>query len=488
MSWFRKAVARTRDLLAVCMGLLILGLGTYYVVRSVQDPPVKPVTITAGRAGGQRHALAELLASEAKKNGQRVTVTETPGSDDALDRVNNREIDLALIQGGLDPGDRENLRQVATLHVEPLHLLVKAELYQAVARSVTALKGKVINLGESGSGTRMLALDVLRFAGLKPPGPATPGDFTPTMLSYPELQSETDRGKLPDAVFTVTSLPSPVARHLVATHDYRVAPLDFAEAFALDALARPRAEAAGHAHRVEKSHVYDTVIPAFTYGVEPPVPAEPIHTLGTRLLVVAHKDTDPQAVERLIGTMFNGPFAQVSNPPLSTKMLELPTEFPPHEGFTAYLERTKPLIAADAVDYLEKVLAITATLLGGVFFLGQGFSHWSARGRETRFKRYLLAVAKIEQEALALERAAELDLKQLLHLQTSLNELKDEALRKFAAGEFQGEQLIAGFLTLVNDTRNYLTRLILHQRENLEQQALAERRKMEDVWSEELDG
>ena len=50
----------------------------------------------------------------------------------------------------------------------------------------------------------------------------------------------------------------------------------------------------------------------------------------------------------------------------------------------------------------------------------------------------------------------------------------------------EGEELISGFVTHVNDARNYLTRLILHERENLEEKAVAQHRPPEAVWSEEI--
>jgi hypothetical protein len=383
-------------------------------------------------------------------------------------------------------GDREHIRQVAALHIEPLHLLVKAELHPAAERHLLALKGKTVNLSEAGSGTHTLSLEVLRFAGLKPPDADMPGDFIASTLKYDDLLKEMDRTKLPDAVFMVMSLPSPIARHLITRHDYRIVSLDFADAFALDAFAAKAAAAGDKGHHVEKSYIYDTVIPAFTYGVDPPVPHEPAHTLGTRLLVVAHKTADARAVQQLIDTMFTSPFAMVSKPSLTPKVLELPPEFALHQGTLDYQERNKPVIAADVVDYSGKLLLIVSTVLGGVLVLGQGLRHWSRSSREQRFKTYLVAVNKIEQEALILERGAELDLRKLLRLQLRLTQLKDEALKKFAAGKLQGEELVAGFLTLVNDTRNYLTRLILHERKTVEDRAAHQGRTLEEVWLESV--
>ena len=60
-----------------------------------------------------------------------------------------------------------NLRQVAVLHLEPLHLLVKEDIQRAVTHSLAGLRSKVVNLGERGSGTYLLAKEVMAFSGLR---------------------------------------------------------------------------------------------------------------------------------------------------------------------------------------------------------------------------------------------------------------------------------------------------------------------------------
>src|SRR5436190_958520 len=82
---------------------------------------------------------------------------------------------------------------VAALRVEPLHLVVKAEIEPEArdgdARGLEFLRGRTVNLSEVGSGTYDLAREVLAFAGLRPPGeaPGAPGDYTPATRSYHDL-------------------------------------------------------------------------------------------------------------------------------------------------------------------------------------------------------------------------------------------------------------------------------------------------------------
>ncbi len=108
------------------------------------------------------------------------------------------------------------------------------------------------------------------------------------------------------------------------------------------------------------------------------------------------------------------------------------------------------------------------------------------RKRELGFESYMLKVAEIEQKALALEVQSMLNLKELLELQLELGRIKNEAISRFASGKLEGEALISGFVTHVNDARSHLTRLILHERDNLETRAQSQQRPAQELWTETL--
>ena len=102
-------------------------------------------------------------------------------------------------------------------------------------------------------------------------------------------------------MFTVSGLPSPVARSLVTRMDFRLVPLRFGEAFALDAMRATDSISGDYPaeiHRIDRLHVHNTTIPAYTYELTPPVPAEPTVTFGTRLLLVANEKVETQAITR----------------------------------------------------------------------------------------------------------------------------------------------------------------------------------------------
>ncbi len=340
----------------------------------------------------------------------------------------------------------------------------------------------MINLGEHGSGTYLLAKEVMAFSGLR-----AGTDYAESTRSYVELEREIDGSRLPDAVFTVSTLPSPVAHHLVRRHHYRLVSLPFCEAFALGALDADSTEPPGRdqsAGRIDRRRVYDVTIPAFAYEVEPGVPPEAIHTLGTHLLLIARADVAATTIRRLLEVVFNTPFAKVVLPPLDLKQLELPPELPWHDGTTEFVRRSSPLIAGDAIDLVEKEVSILGVVAGGLFCLIQWLRRRYRRRREQSFESYILRVADLERHALLLARAPTLDLAALLRLQDELSEIKSEALERFASGELEGEELMSGFLVHASDARDFLIRLILHERDNLEDRARAQHRPVEVLWNE----
>ena len=213
--------------LAPTVGLAGLGLALFFYFHT-PAPKSYRLRATAGSELGMRHQLGLRLQKEAA--GRQLTIELTPcaGSEEALDWVNTHRVDVALVQGALSSADRDNVRQVATLHVEPFHLLVKKELLTDVSASLTALRGKAVELDEVGSGTHSLATSILEFVGLHPRDHDPDGGYVPQTRGREHLLAETDVRRLPDAVFLVSSLPSATITHLVHAHGYRLVPLPFA--------------------------------------------------------------------------------------------------------------------------------------------------------------------------------------------------------------------------------------------------------------------
>src|SRR5262249_56161106 len=98
-----------------------------------------------------------------------------------------------------------------------------------------------------------------------------------------------------------------------------------------------------------KGGVRAGTIPAFTKGVDPPVPDKPLVTFGTRLLLVAHKDVPPRAAYRLVEATYAAEFGKIVRPPLDPKLMDLPPEFPWHDGSVLYQDRNSPLLSGEGM-------------------------------------------------------------------------------------------------------------------------------------------
>jgi len=375
------------------LAVLAFTLSAVTLIRLQRAEGPARVTISAGIAEGQRSETLAKFVLLAAPHGIILRPVQTSGSAEALEKVDSGALDLAVVQGGIDFSRFPNIRQVTSLQVMPLHLLVKEELADEVTTHLGALRGKVVNVGSGeGSSTYWLAREVLAFAGLGLGAPGQSGDFQATNFSPVQLVAESDRARLPDAIFAATVLPNSFVRQMVARR-YRLVPLLFRDAFTLGAMAEPVREPAHEraaARRLPtetdqrpiilREQIADTVIPAFTYQADPGVPPTPLHTLGMRALLIANHRVEPEVVVRILNVLFQTRYAKIVQPPLDLHRLEEIPEIPWHAGSVAYLERSKPVLTGEFVSELVNLCSIAGPILGGVLFL------WQYVRRRSRFR------------------------------------------------------------------------------------------------------
>jgi hypothetical protein len=417
-----------------------------------------------------RQILARRIAAEGRKRGLLIELSgHSYPSLEGLKQVNARNaVNLALVPGGVGgPALFPDVRQVAVLGTDPLHVMVRAELYEPSARSLAALRGRRINCGPAGSVLRVLVHDVLRFAGLRPPTATDAGDFRDEAISSQDLLTRLERisalapeeragalEALPDAVAFLSPLPSLLARRLAGTAGYRLVPLPFTEAYALDRLNLQNAPGPGapDAPAVDRASIVATTIPPNLYGTDPPVPPEPCRTLGTRLLLVAHAPTDPEAVIRLLEVAYESPLTGLLQPP---PLREQVPQFELHPGVELYLRRRQPLLTPEMLSQMGKLLGGLGAFASGVVGLYGFLRILQLR----RFESYYQEVRRIVQvsrgQAVDPGAPADPDARRA-YLLDLLDDLKSEAVRDFAEGGLRGEGLLAGVVALINDTRSSL--------------------------------
>ena len=463
----RPARDRSAPRLLVMAAMLLssfglVGLGGLILARSWR-PRVVGIRMLTDLALNQA-LLGRRIADQARRHGLKVELSPKPaGALEALELVDRGEaIDVALVAGGVSRRDYPDVRQVTALATMPFHLLARPELAEG---GLARLRGRRINLGPAGTATNAAAVDVLGFAGLRRPGPGSKGDFEAEELPSAEIERRLARiqaeaagpgrdralAALPDAFFNLTPMPSILARDLVAVAGYRLVPLPFAEAYCLDRLGQAGSEEI----RVDRSSFASVDIPAYTYGIDPPVPAAPCRTVGTRLILIAHATTPPEAISRLLATVFDGPVARLAEP---VTPRDQSTQFPFHAGTEQYMRRNEPLLTPELAAGLGK-------LAGGVGALASGlvaFYGFLRLRQLRRFEAYYHAIRRIEliargQEVDPAAPAGRVALRD--YLEGQLLDLKGQALKDFAEGGLKGEGLMTGIVSLVNDTRASLARV-----------------------------
>ena len=174
-------------------------------------------------AGG---AICRLVNQTQRFHDLRCLVESTAGSVDNTRRVLEGTLEFAIVQSdvqwkavrGAPPFERpaKDLRSVMSLYPETAVL--------AVARgsgieSPADLRGKRLNLGAPGSGTRATAEDALAALGIAESDLAWAGD-----LGLEELHEATREGRM-DAFFLLAGHPSEALKALLSDWDARLIPL-----------------------------------------------------------------------------------------------------------------------------------------------------------------------------------------------------------------------------------------------------------------------
>jgi hypothetical protein len=478
---------RRRGGLALVLGLVALGAAFVVAFRGARRA-TPPVSLTAERSGTTRAAVAASLVRAGAARGLDAHLVETASMSEALDEVNAGRIDLALVSGVSRLGEHPQVREVAPLYVEALHLLVKQEIADAVAESLGALRGRRVAIGASGSVTAGLAMAVLAFAGLDAnEGAARQGVVVDEsdLRDLMDRVARGDRQSMPDAIFRLETIPSKVVLTLVREAEYRLVALPFADALRLSALISEASGPDDH-EAIDQEYVTDIVIPPFTYGTEPAIPPAPMHTVGTRLLLVGNAQTPARAVEAVLDAVFGSRFARVAVPPLDESVLARPARLSWHPATLAYVQRDEPILTRNTVSGLSSTFSVLGTLLASALFLRRWWQQRRQGAREETFASCIVRVASIERKVARLELGATLELEPLVALQHELLELKSEALESFVAGEIGGDVALSELLTPINAARDHMASLLLHLRETLEEQAEAEGRTAQAVWTEAM--
>jgi TRAP transporter TAXI family solute receptor len=168
-------LSHKQQFIAAAAFLVILGLIIWALMRYISPAPPRFVTMTTGAADGAYHHFGEKYQAYLKANGIKLELKTSAGSVQNLERLQGIDMNAGFVQGGLgqlsiDPNEDEEktpLRSLAVIGYEPLWVFAQnPEAAKKLGGSLVGLSGMRIAVGAEGSGTRKVALDLLKAYGV----------------------------------------------------------------------------------------------------------------------------------------------------------------------------------------------------------------------------------------------------------------------------------------------------------------------------------
>jgi TRAP-type uncharacterized transport system substrate-binding protein len=193
----------------------------FVMLRSM--PPHRIVMAT-GPEGDAYYEVGKRYRAALARANVEVQLVQTAGSVEnlAMLRDPHSGASVGLIQGGIPgAGDTSELESLGTVFYEPFWWFRKREIRGV---GVDSLRGQKISIGPEGSGTRALALELMRRTGSE-------REFGEVLALAPRLAGEKLLASEIDVAFMTTSWESPVVQQLLADERVGLSGFQHADAF-----------------------------------------------------------------------------------------------------------------------------------------------------------------------------------------------------------------------------------------------------------------
>jgi TRAP-type uncharacterized transport system substrate-binding protein len=366
--------------------LLLAAITVWAALHFAHSAPPRTLTMSSGPKGSTFETNAERYAKILRRNGITLKIVESEGSIDNLNRLSDRKshIDIALVQSGLEPsgdaGNPADLVSLGSMFYQPLTIFYRSP--KPMVR-LSELAAHRIAVGPEGSGTRFLALALLKANGIEPQGPTQ-------LLS---LEGEDARKALlhnqVDAIFLTGDSAAPATvREMLHAEGVRL--FDFVQ---VDAYVR------------RFPYLNKLTIPAGAFDLGENLPPNEIYLLAPTVELLAHSDLHPALVDLLIeaGMEVHGHAAlthtagQFPSPVMITFPLSSEAARYYKSGAKSLTYRYLPFWLASLVDRLIVLLVpILVVVIPGLRYLPQLY-RWRI---DTRIHHRYGELMAVEREAL----------------------------------------------------------------------------------------
>jgi len=366
-----------RDLLAASAPTIVLVTIACAVAYVVVDPaPPRRVVLATGQENSAYEDFGRKYAASLARDGIKVILQPSLGSQDNLQRLIDGKADIAFVQSGSAGPEQHGLVSLGSLFTEPVWLFLRAPKgRQPDIRNLTQLKGLRINLGPEGTGVPKLFRQVLDANGVEPKQ-LTISAFENTPATMALLD-----GRIDGLVFS-SAPEAPLVQMLLQTPGIRL--FDFRQA---------------EAYTRRLPFLTHVVLPRGIVDLGRDIPAQDFHLIAPTATLVAREQLHPALVDLFVNaaaTIHGGtgwfqqqgqfPSPRYTEIPVSKEAAKYYRDGPP------FLQRYMSFWLANLFDRLWVVAVALAALIIPLSKVVPPLYVWRIRSRVYRWYGQLRAV------------------------------------------------------------------------------------------------
>ena len=353
--------------------LTAVGLGVAIAIASTtqwlkESQKTYNLRLATGSPIGEYYDFAKAIAQVTETHYPHINieVLESPGSTQNMDDVQNKVVDMALVQS--DTPVQPEVRAIAQLYPEMFHLIARTS---AQINTMADLEGKRIALMPEGSGSYSLFWPVSKHYGL------TPTDFSFLALPVREATDALLKGEV-DALFRIIGVGNDSVADVLKTGDFELVPIDQIAALQLS-----------------QPYLQSTTIPKGTYDGREPIPGSDVATVSVSALLISHEDVDVEVVKILTQILYEYRNELISINPRTANIQPpdsvLNLGFPVHEGTKAYHSQDEPSFLVRYAEAIGLVLSLIILAASGLWQLRQ----WLIGRQKNRADHYNLEILEL---------------------------------------------------------------------------------------------
>ena len=354
-------------------GFLLVLFGFILAYQFVEPAPPDTIRIATGNIQNAYYRFGTEYRQELSKQGVELEVLESAGSVENLKLLTSGQVDIAFVQGGIEAPSTSNLQterhpnfqSLGSLYFEPLWIFHQKDMDLSL---LSDLKNKRIAIGSGGSGTRPVALQLLKENGVS--------ESNAQLLPIGGNDAATAlKNNTVDVIMMVTSPKSPLIRQLIDNSSFKL-------------FSFQRAEAYKRRHR----YLSSVTLPMGVANLEQNIPSADVTLLAPTATLVVRDDFHPalaalilQAATKSHGD--GGLFEQTGEFP-SRRFVDYPLNEDAERFIRSgppFLQRFLPFWAANLVDRLIVMLVPLVTLMIPLSKILPPTYRWRVRSRIYRW-------------------------------------------------------------------------------------------------------